>query len=152
MRPLLCISIIFTLFAVSCAGDDQKAIEEVMSIRAKAFETKDADLYMTLIAPDYKQEKKGKTIGPGEVKKNFEVNVKLFDTIRLTSTDRTIYTEGDRAEVFQKTIIDATDDQGKSRLRIKEKLSLARENGKWLIVRESDEDFFYGYVFGRSKD
>ncbi|HET7289690.1 MAG TPA: hypothetical protein VFJ67_04555 [Thermodesulfobacteriota bacterium] len=123
-----------------------------MSIRAKAFETKDADLYMTLIAPDYKQEKKGKTIGPGEVKKNFEVNVKLFDTIRLTSTDRTIYTEGDRAEVFQKTIIDATDDQGKSRLRIKEKLSLARENGKWLIVRESDEDFFYGYVFGRSKD
>jgi ketosteroid isomerase-like protein len=152
MRTLLCLSIIFTLFAVSCASDDQRAIKEVMSIRAKAFETKDADLYMTLIAPDYKQEKKGKTVGPGEVKKNFEVNVKLFDTIRLTSTDRTIYTEGDRAEVFQKTIIDATDDQGKSRLRIKEKLSLARENGKWLIVRESDEDFFYGYVFGRSKD
>jgi ketosteroid isomerase-like protein len=152
MRTLLCISLILALFLVSCASDDQRAIEEVMSLRQRAFETKDADLYMTLIAPDYKQEKKGKTIGPGEVKKNFEVNVKLFDTIRLTSTDRTIYKEGDRAEVFQKTIIDATDDQGKSRLRIKEKLSLARENGKWVIVRESDEDFFYGYVFGRSKD
>lgn len=152
MRSLLCISLILALFVVSCGSDEQRAIEEVMSLRARAFETKDADLYMTLIAPDYKQEKKGKTIGPGEVRKNFEVNVKLFDTIRLTSTDRTIYTEGDRAEVFQKTIIDATDDQGKSRLRIKEKLSLARENGKWLIVRESDEDFFYGYVFGRSKD
>jgi ketosteroid isomerase-like protein len=152
MRSLLCISLILALFVVSCGSDEQRAIEEVMSLRQKAFETKDADLYMTLIAPDYKQEKKGKTIGPGEVKKNFEVNVKLFDTIRLTSTDRTIYTEGDRAEVFQKTIIDATDDQGKSRLRIKEKLSLARENGKWVIVRESDEDFFYGYVFGRSKD
>lgn len=152
MRSLLCISLILALFVVSCGSDEQRAIEEVMSLRQKAFETKDADLYMTLIAPGYKQEKKGKTIGPGEVKKNFEVNVKLFDTIRLTSTDRTIYTEGDRAEVFQKTIIDATDDQGKSRLRIKEKLSLARENGKWVIVRESDEDFFYGYVFGRSKD
>ena len=152
MRTLLSLSVIFTLFVLSCASDDQRAIEEVMSVRAKAFETKDAALYMTLIAPDYKQEKKGKTIGPEDVKKNFEVNVKLFDTIRLKSTDRTIYTEGDKAEVFQKTVIDATDDQGKSRYRIKERLSLARENGKWLIVRESDEDFFYGYVFGRSKN
>jgi len=29
---------------------------------------------------------------------------------------------------------------------------LAKENGKWVIVRESDEDLFYGYVFGRNKD
>lgn len=152
MRTLLCISLIFTLLAVSCGSDEQKAIDEVLSIRKKAFETKDADLYMTIIAPDYRQEKKGKTIGPAEVRKNFEVNVKLFDTVRLTSTDRTIYTEGDKAEVFQKTLVEATDDQGKSRMRIGEKLSLARENGKWLIVRESDEDFFYGYVFRRSKD
>ncbi len=152
MRTLFCLSVIFTLFLASCASDDQRAIEEVMSIRAKAFETKDAALYMTLIAPDYKQEKKGKPIGPGDVKKNFEVNVKLFDTVRLTSTDRTVYTEGDKAEVFQKTVIDATDDRGKNRYRIKERLSLAKENGKWLIVRESDEDFFYGYVFGGGKD
>ncbi|HVY55392.1 MAG TPA: hypothetical protein VHC46_06510 [Thermodesulfobacteriota bacterium] len=152
MKTLLCLSIILVLFAVSCGNDEQRAIDEVLSIRQKALETKDADLYMTLVAPDYKQEKNGKTIGPAEVRKNFDVNAKLFDTVRLTSTDRTIYTEGDRAEVFQKTIIDATDDQGKSRMRIKEKLTLARENGKWLIVKESDEDFFYGYVFGRSKN
>lgn len=152
MRTLLCISLILTLFAVSCGSDEQRAIDEVLSVRQKAYETKDADLYMTLIAPDYKQEKKGKTIGPAEVKKNFEVNVKLFDTVRLTSTDRTIYTEGDKAEVFQKTLVDATDDEGRSRMRIKEKLTLARENGKWVIVKESDEDFFYGYVFRRGKD
>jgi len=152
MRTLLCISLILTLFAVSCGSDEQRAIDEVLSVRQKAYETKDVDLYMTLIAPDYKQEKKGKTIGPAEVKKNFEVNVKLFDTVRLTSTDRTIYTEGDKAEVFQKTLVDATDDEGRSRMRIKEKLTLARENGKWVIVKESDEDFFYGYVFRRGKD
>lgn len=152
MRALVCLTIILTLFAASCRSDDQKAIGEVMSLRKKAFETKDAELYMTLVAPDYKQEKRGKTIGPVEVRKNFEVNVKLFDTVRLTSTDMTIYTEGDRAEVFQKTLVEATDDQGKSRMRINEKLSFARENGKWLIVKESDEDFFYGYVFRRNKD
>ena len=152
MRLLICISVIIALFAVSCASDEQKAIGEVLALRQKAFETKDAELYMTLITPDYSQEKRGKTIGPEEVRKNFDVNVKLFDTVRLTSTDRTIYTEGDKAEVFQKTVIDATDDQGKSRLRIKERLTLERENGKWLIVKESDEDFFYGYVFGRSKN
>jgi len=152
MRILRCALLVLMLFAVSCGSDEERAIEEVLSLRTQAFETKDADLYMTLIAPDYKQEKKGKIIGPEEIKKNFEVNVKLFDTVRLTSTDRTIYTEGDRAEVFQKTLVEATDDQGKSRMRIGEKLSLARENGKWLIVRESDEDFFYGYVFRRSKD
>lgn len=152
MRILHCVFLVFLLFAVSCGGDHDKEIEEVMSLRTQAFETKDVDLYMTLIAPGYKQEKKGKVIGPEEIKKNFEVNVKLFDTLHITHTDRTVYQDGDRAEVFQKTLVDATDDEGKSRLRLKEKILLARENGKWVIVRESDEDLFYGYVFGRSKD
>ncbi len=151
MRILYCVFLGLMLFAASCGGDQDKEIEEVLALRTKAFETKDTDLYMTLIAPDYKQEKKGKTIGPAEVKKNFEVNVKLFDTLRITNADRTIYQDGDRAEVYQKTLVDAQDDEGRSRLRLKEKLLLARENGKWVIVRESDEDLFYGYVFGRNK-
>lgn len=152
MRILHCVFLALILFAASCGGDQDKAIEEVMALRTKAFETKDADLYMTLIAPDYRQEKRGKTIGPAEIKKNFEVNVKLFDTVSITNTDRTIYKDGDRAEVYQKTLVDARDDEGRSRLKLKEKLLLARENGKWVIVRESDQDLFYGYVFGRNKD
>lgn len=152
MRILRFVFLISLFFAASCGGDRDKVIEEVMSKRTQAFETKDVDLYMSLIAPGYKQEKKGKVIGRGEIKKNFEVNVKLFDTLHITHTDRTVYQDGDRAEVFQKTLVDATDDEGKSRLRLKEKILLARENGKWVIVRESDEDLFYGYVFGRSKD
>lgn len=152
MRILHCVFLVLMFFAVSCGSDQDKAIEEVMSLRTQAFETKDVDLYMTLIAPGYKQEKKGKIIGPGEIKKNFEVNVKLFDTLHITHTDRTVYQDGDRAEVFQKTLVDAVDDEGKSKLKLKEKILLARENGKWVIVRESDEDLFYGYVFGRNKD
>ncbi|MGH7892431.1 MAG: hypothetical protein ACREN0_09195, partial [Thermodesulfobacteriota bacterium] len=81
MRILHCVFLVLMFFAVSCGSDQDKAIEEVMSLRTQAFETKDVDLYMTLIAPGYKQEKKGKIIGPGEIKKNFEVNVKLFDTL-----------------------------------------------------------------------
>ena len=152
MRILRFVFLISLFFAVSCGGDRDKAIEEVMTKRTEAFETKDVDLYMSLIAPGYKQEKKGKVIGREEIKKNFEVNVKLFDTLHITHTDRTVYQDGDRAEVFQKTLVDALDDEGKSKLRLKEKILLARENGKWVIVRESDEDLFYGYVFGRSKD
>jgi ketosteroid isomerase-like protein len=152
MRVLLCLFLVLALFAASCGNDEDRAIVEVLSIRTEAFETKDAALYMTLIAPGYRQEVKGKVIGPGEVKKNFEVNVKLFDKVSLKHTDRTIYRDGDRAEVFQRTVVNAEDDQGKSKLRIKEKITLAKKDGKWVIVRESDEDFFYGYVFGRGKD
>ncbi len=152
MRTLRFVFLVILLLAASCGSDQDKAIEEVLSLRTKAFETKDAGLYMTLIAPGYRQEKKGKIIGPGEVKKNFEVNVKLFDTLRITHTDRTIYQDGDRAEVFQRTLVDAADDEGKKRFRLKEEILLARENGKWVIVREADQDLFYGYVFGQSKN
>jgi ketosteroid isomerase-like protein len=152
MRALLFLFLVFTFFAASCGSDEDKAIVEVLSRRTEAFETKDAALYMTLIAPDYSQEKKGKVIGPGEIKKNFEVNVKLFDKVSLKHSDRTIYRDGERAEVFQRTVVTAEDSDGKRKLRIKEKILLAKKNGRWVIVRESDEDFFYGYVFGRGKD
>jgi ketosteroid isomerase-like protein len=152
MRVLPCLFLVLTFFAASCGNDEDRAIVEVLSRRTEAFETKDAALYMTLIAPDYRQEVKGKVIGPEEIKKNFQVNVKLFDEVSLKHSDRTIYREGGRAEVFQRTVVNARDDQGKSKLRIKEKITLAKKDGKWVIVRESDEDFFYGYVFGRGKD
>ena len=105
---------------------------------------------MSLISPDYKQEEKGKMIGPEEVRKNFNINVNLFDTVSLTTSGRTIYRNGDTAEVFQKTIVDAEDADGKRKLRLNEKMVLAKEGGKWVIVKESDEDFFYGFVFGQN--
>jgi ketosteroid isomerase-like protein len=152
MRIPLCFFLVLSCLILSCGNSEDKAIEDVLSVRKQAFETKDVGLYMTLIAPDYRQEKKGKIIGLEEIKKNFEVNIKLFDTVHITHSDRTIYKDGDKAEVFQKTQVDALDDEGKNRLNLKEKILLAKENGEWVIVRESDEDLFYGYVFGRSKD
>jgi len=150
MRIRLTLSILLIVLVVSCGNSQNRDIEKVLDTREKAFETKDEDLYMSLISPEYKQEKKGKIIGPEEVRKNFNVNTKLFDSVSLSTSDRTIYRDGDKAEVFQKTVVNAEDADGRKKLTLNEKMVLARENGKWLIVKESDEDFFYGFVFGQN--
>ncbi len=134
--------------AASCRGGGDKEIDQVLDTRTKAFETKDLALYMTLISPDYKQEKKGKTVGVEEVEKNFRINVDLFDKLSVKNADRTITSDGKKAHVVQKTYVDASIDNSKSKFRIIERISLAKIDGKWLIVEESDADFFTGYVFG----
>jgi len=144
-------ALLFILLAASCGGQGDKEIDQVLDTRTKAFETKDLALYMTLISPDYKQEKKGKTIGLEEVEKNFRINVELFDKLAVRNADRTISSDGKKAHVVQKTYVDASIEGSKSKFRIIEKISLAKVNGKWLIVEESDADFFTGYVFGGSK-
>ncbi len=148
MRTTFYFSVILICLIVSCGNSEDKAVEEVLSARTKAFETKNADLYMTLIAPDYRQEKKGKVIGVEEIKKNFLTNVSLFDTIALTNSDRTVYRDGDRAEVVQRTLVNAEVNQSKSRFKLNERMVLEKKNGKWLIVKESDADFLEGFVFG----
>jgi len=150
MRIRLSFSILLIVLVVSCGNSQNRDIEKVLDTREKAFETRDEGLYMSLISPEYEQEQKGKIIGPDEVRKNFNINVKLFDSVSLSTSDRTIYRDGDKAEVFQKTIVDARDDEGSKKLKLNEKIALARINGKWLIVKESDEDFFYGFVFGQN--
>jgi outer membrane lipoprotein-sorting protein len=144
-------ALLFILLAVSCGGQGDKEIDQVLDTRTKAFETKDLALYMTLISPDYRQEKKGKIIGLEEVEKNFRINVELFDKLAVRNADRTISSDGKKANVVQKTYVDASIEGSKSKFRIIEKISLAKINGKWLIVEESDADFFTGYVFGGSK-
>lgn len=145
------IALLFILLVASCGGQGDKEIDQVLDTRTRAFETKDLALYMTLVSPDYKQEKKGKTVGPEEIEKNFRINVDLFDKLSVRNADRTISSDGKKAEVVQKTYVDAAIDDSKSKFRIIEKISLAKVNGKWLIVEESDADFFTGYVFGGSK-
>ncbi len=134
--------------AASCRGGGDREIDQVLDTRTKAFETKDLALYMTLISPDYEQEKKGKTVGVEEVEKNFKINVDLFDKLAVRNADRTITSDGEKAHVVQKTYVDASIDNSKSKFRIIERISLAKIDGKWLIVEESDADFFTGYVFG----
>lgn len=148
-RLIVFLSILFiTAAAASCGGGGDREIDRVLDTRTKAFETKDAALYMTLVSPDYNQEKKGKAVGPEEVEKNFRINVDLFDKLSVRNADRTITSDGRKAHVVQKTYVDASIDGSKSKFRIVERISLAKIDGKWLIVEESDADFFTGYVFG----
>lgn len=138
-------------FVFSCGNAADSDIEQLLDTRTKAFETKDLGLYTTLISPGYRQEKKGKVIGIEEVKKNFRVNVDIFDTLKVRNSDRTINVNGNSAEVVQKTFVDAAMDDSKSKFMIVERLVLAKNQGKWEIVQEADTDFFTGFVFGGTK-
>jgi len=141
---------IFVLISliVSCGNSDKKEIEELLSRRQKAFETKDFDLYLTCISQDYKEEKEGNVIGIEEIKKNFLSNVSIFDQIKISYSDRTIYQNGEKAELVQKTAVEVKIENDNSRFQINEKIGLEKINGKWEIVKESDGDFLKGFVFG----
>lgn len=147
------LSILFTLlilFAVSCGNPENNEIEKVLSDREEALETKNVDLYMSLISPSYSLEKDNKVIGVEEVRKNFLSNVTLFDNLEISHTDRSIYDKGQKTEVVQMVVVVATVNESKSRFRINERIELAKIDGKWLIVKESDADFLERFVFGGS--
>ncbi|HEX9830861.1 MAG TPA: hypothetical protein VGA94_04150, partial [Thermodesulfobacteriota bacterium] len=122
--------------------------EELLSRRHKAFESKDVDLYLSCISPDYKEEKGDQVIGIEDLKKNFLSNVSIFDQIEISYSDRSVYQQGEKADVVQKTAVEVTIENDQSRFQINEKLGLGKIKGKWAIVKESDADFLRGFVFG----
>lgn len=147
------LSILFTLlilFTVSCGNPENNEIEKVLSDREEALETKNVDLYMSLISPSYSLEKDNKVIGVEEVRKNFLSNVTLFDNLEISHTDRSIYDKGQKTEVVQMVVVVATVNESKSRFKINERIEFAKIDGKWLIVKESDADFLERFVFGGS--
>jgi hypothetical protein len=151
-KPLFLFLLFFiTLFVTSCGDSDRKKIEEVLSNRKNAFETKNIDLYMSCISPSYKQETDGKVIGVEEIKRNFLSNVTLFDQIKLSYFDRSIYSGGNRASVTQKARVDVSIENDKSKFQLGENIKLEKINGKWKIVKESEADFLRGFVFGGVK-
>jgi len=150
MRLLSYLFILFIILSVSCGNPENNEIEKVLSDREEAIETKNVDLYMSLISPNYNLEKNSKVIGVEEVRKNFLSNVTLFDDIVLTHVDRSIYDKGQKTEVVQITVVDAAVNESKSKFKINERIELAKIDGKWLIVKESDADFLERFVFGGS--
>ncbi len=150
MRLLSFLFLGFLLIIASCGGSNNEEIDNFLSVRERAFETKDADLYMTLLAPDYNVEKNNKTIGPEEAKKNFLANVTLFDDLSITHANRSIYERHDKTEVVQLIVVDATVNETKSRFKVNERIKLSKIDGNWYIAEESDADFLERFVFGGS--
>ncbi|MFQ5787782.1 MAG: nuclear transport factor 2 family protein, partial [Thermodesulfobacteriota bacterium] len=119
-----------------------------LSKRQSALETKEVEIYLSCISPNYREEKNGKLIGIDEIKNNFLSNVSLFDSIKISRDDTSIYLEGNRAVVVQKIDVRVKIDKDESIFRLDERLGFERVDGKWQIVKESDADFLEGFVFG----
>ncbi len=148
MRPLSYIAVISLVFLLACGNSQNKEIEEALTVREEALETKNADLYLTLIYPDYIEEREDKTLKLEDVKKNFLTNVSLFDDLEISHADRSIYLKDNKADVFQITKVTASINDSKSMFKLSEKIAFEKIGDKWLIVKESDADYFDGYVFG----
>ena len=142
--------LLLTIFVLSCGSPQNEEIESQLSIREEAIETKNVDLYMTLISPDYTVETHTKVIGAEAIKKKFLSNVALFDKLEITNANRSIYERDDVTEVVQLTVVDALVDDTKNRFKVNEKIQFSKIDGKWLIVKESDADFLERFVFGGS--
>ncbi len=135
------------LFA--CTNDDNKEINKVLSDRQKAFESKDEKLYLSTISPDYNQKVEDKVVDFELLKKRFESNTKVFDSISITRKDINIYKKSDSlAEVYQKSQYDLKIETQATAYRTVEKLVLEKKNGSWKITIEADLDLFTGFVFG----
>lgn len=151
MRLFSCLLIVFlVVIAASCGNPDNKEIEKILSKREEALEAMNVDLYMTLIAPDYNQEKNNKVLGLEDVRKKFLSNVTLFDKLDITYANRSIYERDGNTEVVQLTVIDASVNDTKNRFKVNERIQLAEIDGKWFIVKESDADYLERFVFGGS--
>ena len=151
MRLHSYISIICMVILFSCGSSENKEIEELLSQREKALETKDVELYMTLITPEYSEQKGENVVGLEDIKKNFLTNVSLFDTLEINHSDRSVYRNGNEADVFQIILVEASINDSKSVFKLSERIGFKKIGDKWLIVKESGADYFDGYVFGGHK-
>ena len=148
-KRLILLLLVFIPFIIThCGKSDRDKIEDLLSKRQKAFETKNVNLYMSCISPNYRQEKDGKVIGIEEIKKNFLSNVTLFDQIKVSHYDRNIYNTDKRVNVSQKIKVDVRLEEDNSRFQLSENIMFEKINGEWKIVKESDADFLRGFVFG----
>lgn len=150
-RFLWLVFFLYAVFLASCGNSDRKGIEQVLMQRETAFESKDLDLYLSCLDPNYRVEKDGKVIGIEEVKRQFTSNVSLFDSIKMTHFNRSIHVNDGNAQVFQKTKIELRMEDKTSQFVAPEKLELRKVGGKWKIVKDSETDFLRGFVFGEVK-
>ncbi len=150
MRLLSYISIIPLVILLACGNSQNKEVDDLLLKRQQALEAKDVESYLTLISPDYSEERDGHTLTLEDMKKSFLTNVSLFDDLQISHTNRSIYMKDNKADVFQITEVRASINDSKSVFKMSEKIAIEKIGDKWLIVKESDADFFDGYVFGGS--
>ncbi len=148
MIRIFFISMCLAILLGACGNSDRKEIESVMSQRQRALETKNLELYLECISPDYSVKKNDEVIDIEKVKKQFHTNVSLFDDIKISTKDQNIYIDGNKATVAQRADVKLSIDKDKGAFRVIENLEFEKIDGKWRIIKESDADFLEGFVFG----
>ncbi len=137
--PILLLSSISLLY-FSCSKSDDKGIETSLLNRKKAYETKDAELYKNIV---YSNDK--------NVTESFNNVISVFDEINMEEYDRTININNGNAEVIQTTVFKLRINENRSKFTRRERIILEKIDNNWKLIKDSEVDFFDGFVYGNTK-
>ncbi|MGI9554306.1 MAG: hypothetical protein ACR2NC_05215 [Thermodesulfobacteriota bacterium] len=137
------------IFTVACGDKIEKDVIQVIEQRKTAFNNKNSELYSSIISTNYIKKVDDIEENKEIALKNFKINTTPFDTIAMKNKDRTVYIDGDKAKVVQKTYVVLEIDNKKNNFEVTEIILLNKEGDNWKITKESNIDLFRGYVFGK---
>lgn len=137
--PILLLSLISLLY-FSCSKSDDKGIETSLLNRKKAYETKDAELYKNVVYGNDKN-----------VTESFNNVISVFDEINMEEYDRTININNGNAEVIQTTVFKLRINENRSKFTRRERIILEKIDNNWKLIKDSEVDFFDGFVYGNTK-
>ena len=151
MKINLYIIFFILVIASSCSDKTDRDIIQLMEQRKTAYNKKNLELYSSILSDNYLKKSKDGDETKETAVKNFKINTTPFDIINMKNKDRTIYKDGDKAKVVQKTYVLLEIDQKKNNFETTEIILLGKEEGNWKILKESNLDLFRGYVFGQGQ-
>ena len=111
--------------------ETMREIKAVMSIREKAMQKKDINLYMGCISKEYRDNTETYEIIRQKMLQNFRV----FEKIEFSHSNQTVYINRDLATVVQDYELGFTIAGDRDHARGKEKIFLKKEEGKWKILK-----------------
>ena len=147
MKKLL-IPLFLLLIITGCGNENKKEINNILDTRQKAFNTKDADLYKSLISDNYSDTEDGKTINKEDIIKKFKMNTSPFDSIDMQHSERVVEIKGKSATAVQKTTAKLRINDETANYELREIIGFTHEKNAWRISKESKFDLFRGFVFG----
>jgi len=118
------------VLAIGCSNP-KADIEEVLRRREEGLRTRNIELYMSAVSPDYKDE-------DGEdyaaLRQKVQRSFQRFEQIDIRVAERHIYLRGDEAEVVEKFILSFSSPEGRKTLAGEEHLKLRKGKQGWRIV------------------
>lgn len=135
----------------SCGDKTDKDISLVIEKRKTAYNNKNLELYSSILSENYLNKTDDVDENKEIAVKNFKISTTPFDVIEMRHKDRTVYKDGDKAKVVQKTYVLLEIDNKRNNFELTEIILLVIEDNNWKITKESSIDLFRGYVFGKEQ-